>query len=189
MRIGAVPDIVLETERLILRTAAEGDVDLFDRHLNTPAMRRHLGGPQDRYEIERYEAKNQASFAQHGFGWMAMIEKTTGEFVGQSGLKRVDAKGASFTGDLEIGWLVREDRWRRGYAREAVTAVLGWAFEVHDAPHVVALTSEANAPSWRFMEAIGLKRRDDLDFVDPDYPPEENPTKVYAITREQWERA
>jgi len=183
-----VPDIILETERLILRTAQEGDVDLFDKHLNTPNMRRHLGGPHERHEIEQYEAKSEANFAQHGFGWMAMMEKATGEFVGQCGLKRVDAKGASFTGDFEIGWMVREDRWRRGYAREAVLATLDWAFTRHAASHVVALTSEANEASWRFMEAIGLKRRADLDFYDPDYPPEENPTKVYVTTREQWER-
>ena len=183
-----MPDIVLETDRLILRTAATGDVDLFDRHLNSPTMRRHLGGPQERHEIERYEAASEASFARDGFGWMAMIEKASGEFVGQCGLKWVDAKGASFTGDLEIGWMVREDRWRRGYAREVVIATLGWAFTRHDAPHVVALTSEANEPSWRFMEAIGMQRRADLDFDDPDYPPEENPTKVYVMTREQWKR-
>ena len=183
-----MPDIVLETGRLILRRAEEGDIDLFDRHLNTPTMRRHLSGPQERHEIERYEAKSEASFAQRGFGWMAMIEKATGEFVGQCGLKLVDAEGASFAGNFEIGWMVREDRWRRGFAREAVLATLDWAFTRHHAPRIVALTSEANAPSWRFMEAIGMERRADLDFEDPDYPPEENPTKVYAVTRAQWEK-
>lgn len=183
-----MPDIVLETKRLLLRTAAQGDIEAFDTHLNTPEMRKHLGGPQDLHEIERYEAESKASFAKHGYGWMAMVEKATGEFVGQCGLKRVDAKGASIQGGFEIGWMVREDRWRRGYAREAVAALVDWAFTRHQAPHLVALTSHANAPSWHLMEAIGMERRANLDFVDPDYPPEENPTKVYALDRETWEK-
>ena len=183
-----MPDIVLETERLILRTAEEGDGELLYRHLNSAKLKKHIGGPASLVELEQRVARIMAAQARDGFSFLLMHEKETGELVGHCGLKRVDAKGAPNPGDIEIGWVVREDRWRRGYAREAVMAVLDWAFEVHDAPHVVALTSEANAPSWRFMEALGLDRRADLDFDDPDYPRHENPTKVYAITREQWEQ-
>ena len=36
------------------------------------------------------------------------------------------------------------------------------------------------------MEKLGLSRRADLDYDDPKYPPEDNPTIVYAITRDEW---
>ena len=90
-------------------------------------------------------------------------------------------------GDHEIGWLIREDRWRRGYAEEAVRAVLDWAFGRVDAPNVVALTSQANVPSWKLMEKLGMVRRKDLDFDDPAYPPEDRTTILYSLTKEQWE--
>ena len=92
----------------------------------------------------------------------------------------------ALVGEHEIGWLVREDRWRQGFAREMVEAVLEWAFTRHAAPHVVALTSQANVPSWRLMERIGMRRCTDLDFDDPRFPPEENPTILYSLSHEEW---
>lgn len=180
-------DIVLETERLVLRRIDEGDAALQYRLLNTPAVMEHLGGVKELHEIEAKHAKSMAWFAQHGFGFMMLIEKRTGELVGHAGVKRVDSERAPNPGDFEIGWLVREDRWRHGYASEAMRAVIEWAFTTLGAPHLVALTSKANVPSWRFMEKLGMRRREDLDFEDPAFPPEENPTIQYSITRAQWD--
>ena len=182
-----MPDIVIETKRLILRKIAESDAELQHRLLNTPAVMKHLGGPKELHEIEAKHAKAMASFAREGFGFMMMIEKSSGELVGHAGMKRVDNPMAPNVGDHEIGWLVREDRWRHGYAYEAVRAVIDWAFETIGAPHLVAITSRANAPSWRFMEKLGMIRRDDLDFEDPSFPPEENPAIQYSMTQAQWE--
>ena len=82
---------------------------------------------------------------------------------------------------------VGEDRWRRGYAFEAMTAVLRHAFTDHVAPHVVALTAPRNEPSWSLMRKLGMQRAPELDFDDPDYPPADNPTILYRLTRQQWE--
>ncbi|MXO91390.1 GNAT family N-acetyltransferase [Pontixanthobacter aquaemixtae] len=181
-------DLVLETERLVLRKPQEGDAQLQMLHLNTPAVMEYLGGPKELHEIEAKHAKAEASFAREGFGFMMAIEKASGELVGHCGLKRVDHPLAKNTGDLEVGWLIREDRWRMGYAGEAVCAILDMAFERDLAQHIVALTSERNAPSWRFMEKLGMVRRRDLDFDDPAYEAQDNPTIVYCLTRETWRR-
>jgi RimJ/RimL family protein N-acetyltransferase len=178
---------VLETERLVLRKVGEDDVDAHDRVLNTPTVMRHLGGVMPRETIVERHAKVRRLYAEHGFGFLFMIEKATGELAGYAGLKLVDAEQARNMGDHEIGWLVREDRWRMGYAREAAEALIAWAFESIGAPHVVALTSAANEPSWQLMEKLGMARRPDLDFADPNYPPESNPTIQYSLTRAQWE--
>ena len=50
-----------------------------------------------------------------------------------------------------------------------------------------ALRSHANAGSWKLMEKLGMVRREDLDFSDPAYPAEDNPTIQYSLSREQWE--
>lgn len=181
-----MPDIVIETERLILRKIEESDAALQYELLNTPAVMECLGGVKELHEIEAKHAKSMSWFAREGFGFMMLIEKSTGELVGHCGMKRVDNPLAPNVGDHEIGWLVREDRWRRGYAREAVEAVLDWAFTRHDAPQVVALTSMANEASWRLMEKFGMRRRADLDFEDPRFPPADNPTILYSLSREEW---
>ena len=54
--------------------------------------------------------------------------------------------------------------------------------------HVVALTSEANVGSWKLMKKLGMERREDLDFVDPDFPEKDNPIIQYSLTKQQWEQ-
>lgn len=182
-----MPEFVLETGRLGLRKIREGDAELQDKLLNTPAVMKHLGGVKALQEIEAKHAKTMASFDRDGFGFMFLVEKETGEVVGHCGLKRVDNSQAPNVGDHEIGWLIREDRWRKGYAHEAMRAVIDWAFETFAAPHIVALTSESNIGSWKLMEKLGMHRRSDLDFDDPGFPSEDNPTIQYLLTKEQWE--
>jgi RimJ/RimL family protein N-acetyltransferase len=180
-----MPDIIAETTRLILRTIEEGDAALQYRVLNTPAVMARLGGVKELHEIEAKHAKARALHAQDGFSFLMVIEKESGELVGHCGLKRVDNPLARNVGDHEIGWLVREDRWRRGYAGEAVRAVLDWAFSPRiAAPYVVALTSAANEASWKLMEKLGMRRRPELDFDDPAFPPEDRTTILYSLDAE-----
>ena len=179
-------DLVLETERLVLRKIDENDAALQNRVLNTPTVMAYLGGVKELHEIEAKHAKAMASFARDGFGFMMMIEKTTGDLVGHAGMKRVDNPLAPNVGDHEIGWLVREDRWRRGYAHEAMVSVIDWAFTSIGAPFLVALTCDSNVGSWRLMEKLGMVRRKDLDFTDPGMPDADNPTIQYSLTPEQW---
>lgn len=184
-------DIVAETDRLILRTIEEGDAALQDRLLNTPTVMARLGGVKELHEIEAKHAKARALYAQEGFSFLMMIEKAHGDFpggelVGHCGIKRVDNPLAKNQGDHEVGWLVREDRWRRGYAEEAMRAVLDWAFGRVGAPHVVALTSNANTASWTLMQKLGMRRRKDLDFEDPAYPPEDRTTILYSLDAADW---
>lgn len=181
-----MPEIVIETERLILRTESQGDLEDYLKKMNTPAVMEYLGGVKEPHEVEAKFAKNHAMRAKYGHSFMMVQHKATGDLMGNCGLKRVDNPLASCVDDFEIGWLIRDDYWRQGYALEAAKACLELAFERLDAPHVVALTSQRNTGSWKIMEKLGMKRRPDLDFSDPEYPPEDNPTIFYAITAKEW---
>lgn len=186
MECGPVTATVLTTERLVLRQIGEGDLEPHMALLNTPAVMRYLGGVQPREVIAAKHAASRASFAAEGFGFMIMEERATDEFVGHCGMKRVDHPLAPNPGDHEIGWLVREDRWRMGYAYEAMRAVVDWGFAVTGAERIVALTCEANVASWRLMEKLGMERRPELDFNDPAMSPAYNPAIQYAISPGQW---
>lgn len=182
-------DIVSETDRLILRTIEDGDAVLQDRLLNTPTVMARLGGVKELHEIEAKHAQSRANYAREGISFLMMIEKESGELIGHCGIKRVDNPLAKNQGDHEVGWLVREDRWRRGYAEEAMRAVLDWAFGRVGAPHVVALTSHANTPSWTLMQKLGMRRRKDLDFDDPAFEAADRTTILYSLDAADWQSA
>ncbi|MEP3052120.1 MAG: GNAT family protein [Erythrobacter sp.] len=65
--------------------------------------------------------------------------------------------------------------------------MIDWAFASHRAPHLVALTSDSNVASWKLMRKLGMERRNDLDFHDPFFADDQNPTIQYSLTSDQWE--
>jgi len=182
-----VSAIVIETPRLFLRTWHDGDDDLHKLHTGTPAFKRWL---EDADMASRRPgsttARQQRMNAELGFCFWVVERRSDGEFLGYCGLKRVDAQGADLVGEHEIGWGLREDAWGKGYAREAATAALDRAFAVHGADCVYAFTVIGNSASWGLMERLGMARRPDLDFHDPEFSDALNPTIVYRISRHEW---
>jgi RimJ/RimL family protein N-acetyltransferase len=183
-------EIVARTERLILRTWDDGDSDRFYEVMNTPAVMRHLGGVQDRAMWEA--AKERLDNYQRDFGHTFWIVEriADGELLGFCGLKRVNAENSGpIASDFEIGWRLRESAWGQGIAKEAAIASLDLAFGRFAAPQVVALTVDGNEGSWGLMQRLGMIRRKDLDFEDPRFGPELNPTIVYLIRAGDWPAA
>ena len=185
-----MPEIILETARLILRTEASGDQEIWAKFMNTPAVMEHLGGPRDAHKIEASFAAMGMNRAKHGFSFMLMQHKDSGELIGNCGLRLADNPLAhsDMIGAFEIGWSLREEYWRQGYAFEAASATLDLAFDRFDAPAVYAMTAARNEPSWRMMEKLGMTRKAEYDFDDPDYLPHDNPTIIYAIERTTWKK-
>ena len=69
-------------------------------------------------------------------------------------------------GRVEIGWRIRSDLWRRGYAFEAAQAVLEFGHNQFAEP-IVSRVAPSNWPSRGLMEKLGMKRAPELDYVDP----------------------
>lgn len=178
--------LAIETARLRLRDWREED--RFIRHTNTEPVMRWLGGvlpPEEHRRIIRERILRW----QHelGFTFWLVERKHDGELLGFCGIKVADGEDSPIAGEYEIGWRLREDAWGQGYAREAATASLDFAFDRLGASQVVAITFPPNAPSWKLMERLGMRRREDLDHDDPRFPAL-NPTIVYSIDREAWRR-
>ena len=180
-------EIVAETERLVFRRECPGDLAVWLEHMNTPQVMEKVGGVQSPEKVAEGFARMAAEAGgELGFHFLAL--KADGTLVGKAGLSRIETAVApdELRGAVQVGWTLRADCWGRGDAREAAQAVLGIAFERLDVPCVYAQTSERNTASWRLMERLGMSRRADLDYLDPDYPPEDNPTMVWHLQREAW---
>ena len=183
-------DVAAETARLCLRGWREGDRGAFYAIMNTPAVMAHLGGVQTPGQWN--DACQRMAGFQRDFGHTFWIveDKASREIQGFCGLKRVNAPGThSLTGQMEIGWRLRESAWGRGIAKEAAIASLDLAFGRFAAPHVVAITVAANFASQGLMARLAMKRRADLDYVDPRFDAELNPSLIWRLDAPDWPAA
>lgn len=182
-------EIVAETARLRLREWDEADCLLFYERMNRPEVMEYLGGVQTFEQWQAPFERVRAMQRDHGHTFWVIEDRADATILGFCGIKRVNADGTAMTGEHEIGWRLHSEAWGKGIAKEAAIASLDLAFGRFGAPHVVALTVAANAPSWGLMERLGMVRRPDLDFDDPRYGAELNPTIVYRIDAADWPAA
>jgi RimJ/RimL family protein N-acetyltransferase len=184
-----VAEFRLETERLVLRDWRAEDWPAFFRHTNTPAVMRYLGGVLDGDAVDAQRSRVETCAQRHGHCFWVVERKADGEILGFCGLKRADAPGSTVEGEFEVGWRLREDAWGQGYAKEAALTALQAGFERFGAEEIVALTVIENEASWGLMKRLGMRRRADLDYVDPRDNAPFRDTIVYSISRDEWASA
>lgn len=183
-------EIAATTDRLILREWEPADLDEFVAATNTPAVMRWLGGVWSREEHEAAFERVQSYQRDFGHTFWLIEDRASGELLGFCGLKRVNSAGAeALAGTPEIGWRLRDSAWGKGIAKEAAIASLDLAFTRFGYSEVVAITVTGNISSQGLMAQLGMRRRADLDYVDPRHADEYGPALVWSIAAADWPAA
>ena len=142
------------TERLLMRAYEPGDLGGLHRVLySDPEAMKLLGGAR---ELVATRAALDRSIRQQridGFSFWPVIERATGELVGEAGLFPLAPGGP----DISLGYAFGAAYWGRGYATEAATAVLAEAFGPLGMRRVVAITREANTGSRNVLRKLGFR--------------------------------
>jgi RimJ/RimL family protein N-acetyltransferase len=172
-----MPD--LRTDRLTLRSWRESDVQPWAEMNADPQVREHLGDLLTRAQSAASAARFQAELDERGFGFWAVEVRSTGEFIGFTGLDQVD-EDMPFAG-VEIGWRLARAAWGRGYATEAALASLAFGFESLALPEILAVTTVTNLRSQAVMGRIGMTSDPAEDFDDPTEP--EGPLRRNVLYR------
>ncbi|MBZ8135231.1 GNAT family N-acetyltransferase [Afifella sp. IM 167] len=180
----------LQSERLILRPWEERDRDFWADLNADPEVMRFFEATRDRRESDIVFERLREHFARNGFGFWVLEKKEDGTQIGFTGLHVADFP-AQFTPAIEIGWRLKRQEWKKGYASEAALASLAHAFGPMGLEEVVSFAVEGNEASFAVMRRIGMRRRPDLDFDHP-YLPAHSPLRrhlTYAITAAQWQES
>lgn len=161
---------VIETERLFLRPLDRSDVDVFVELHADLRVNRFVGAYSRQQALERL-AVVERQWAERGHGLCAIELKSTGGFIGRSGLQHWEQFG-----EVELGWTLRAEHWGHGYATEAAQACLDWGFATLEEDYFTALMRPGNEPSVRVAERLGFSpRRQDML--------KGSPVTVYALDR------
>lgn len=150
----------LNTARLILRGHAIDDLAASAALWADPTVTRHIGGrPFTREESWARLLRYIGHWDMLGYGFWAVIEKATGRFIGEAGL--ADFKRdieTPLNGYPEIGWALMPDYHGKGYATEAVQALVDWGDVRFQGGRTVCLINPDNQPSIRVAEKSGYCR-------------------------------
>ncbi|ANY18987.1 Acetyltransferase (GNAT) family protein [Tsuneonella dongtanensis] len=169
---------MIETERLVLRDWRDEDVDDFLRVCSDPETMEFLGPVMDRGQTAALIEVLQERSRQTGHTFWAMERKEDARVIGFTGVIRAHAP--EIEGELEVGWRVARDCWRKGYAHEAAAATLEWIAANRPGERVVAITAVTNQRSRALMEKLGMTYQDGCDF-DHYRVPVESPLRRHVI--------
>lgn len=146
--------VMVETERLLLRLLVMEDAEALAAVLSDPIAMRWYPHALSRPEVEQWIARNRERYNHDGHGLWAMVLKSSGAVIGDCGLVAQEIDRECL---VEVGYHVRRDQWRRGFATEAARACMKYAFETLKVERVISLIRPENQPSWRVAEKNGMK--------------------------------
>jgi [ribosomal protein S5]-alanine N-acetyltransferase len=167
----------LETERLILRSFREEDIDrMAQLFANPDFMRFSLGVFTER--------KQTVAFIEKVMDWdragipsqFAVVPRGEDVIIGYCGSFYHPEHGIE---DIEIGYRLDPRYWNRGLITEAARAVRDHGFRDWDLSRVISLIHPENVSSRRVAEKNGMKVEKEITFRG-------FPTLVFAITQEEW---
>ena len=169
---------MIETERLLLRIPRAEDFDGFaELHADEEASR-YIGGPLVRAAAWRKFLQSPGAWAVQGFGMFSVLDKATGEWLGNLGPWQPEGWPGT-----EVGWSFRRQAWGRGFATEAAVAAIDWAFANLGWSDVIHSIDPANHASQALAQRLGSRNRGPGKLPAP-Y--EDHPVDIWGQTREAW---
>ena len=132
------------------------DAETISAYRSIPEVRRYQGwertDPQGvREQIE--EMARRAPGEPGGWVQFSVEERESGRLVGDVGLSLAGGE----PGVIKVGYTISPEVQGRGYATEAVRALVDYAFDALAADVVRAYASEENEPSIRVAEKVGMR--------------------------------
>lgn len=151
----------IETERLLLRPLLAEDAEGMFALDSDPEVHRFLGN-QPIGSIEdavKVIAFVQEQYESLGIGRWAVLEKSTSEFIGWSGLKRITEPFLGMPFYYDLGYRFRTQFWGKGYATESAKAWVNEAFHNLQLPELFASTHLENHASAGVLLKCGFEEQ------------------------------
>ena len=152
--------IFAASERLILRRPREADLEPLLPGWSDPDMVRYIGLRDDpRAFVAAFIADMQSKSpgeSEPGGPWYQLVieRREDGAVLGDLGI----GFGVPGEHQVELGWRILPPAQRRGYAREAVAALIAWLIEAHRVHRFVGIAASGNAASIGLLRSLGFRQ-------------------------------
>jgi len=157
----------LVTDRLRLRRSVPADAEIISAYRSDPDVQRYQGW--DRTDADGVRAQIEEMAGRRpgepgGWVQLSVEERSTGRLVGDVGFSPADGE----TGVIKVGYTIAPAEQGRGYATEAMRALVRYLFDELGATIVRAYASAENLASIRVAEKVGLRLIERIEHRDGD---------------------
>lgn len=147
---------MIDTDRLALRPYTLEDYEPYLTICSDPDVVHYLGGPLSAEDAWNRVLRYVGHWALLGYGLFAVIEKSSGRYIGETGIADFHRGiGAGFEGSGEAAWVFTREVQGRGYAFEAAQAAHDWFAEARGASRTVCIIHPENRPSLALAHKLG----------------------------------
>ena len=141
------------SDRITLRDFRSSDADAVHLYAADPEVTRYTSwGPNSWQDTVDFIERASASGGPQN---LAVCLRGTGELVGAVSAGPIE-HGLAEPNTLEVGWVLRRDKWQQGIMTEAVSILLEELFISPSVHKVVAYIHSDNVGSQRLAERAGL---------------------------------
>lgn len=176
-----VTNVILETERLILREWKLSDADDLFEYASVPGVGECAGWPHHKDFDESFGRVQKFINERHTF---AIVYKENNKVIGSLGIEeyKLEEKLTEFYDykGREIGYVLSEDYWGHGLMTEAVKKVIDYCFQKLDYDFLLCGHFDWNDRSRRVIEKCGFKPYRKLVF-DTKLDGKEEPGILYLL--------
>lgn len=164
-------NVIIETERLLLRTFTEDDAALIYALNLDPDVIRYTGDPirDTDHAKEVLQQTILPQYVLYNHGRWAVHVKPELQFIGWCGLKNRPERN-----EIDLGYRFIKKAWGKGYATESAYACIKYGFEKLGLRRIVGRAMPENIGSLRVLEKCGMTYIGE-EVVD------EHPAKTYEI--------
>lgn len=145
--------VILETSRLYLRKIQTDDYKAISsilQDIDVMYAWEHVFSDE---EVIQWIDENIMRYDRDGYSYWAVIEKTTDRLIGVTGLISEEADNENYVG---IGYIFKKSYWGNGYAFEAASACINYAFNVLHLSEITAQIRPENTASRKVAERLDM---------------------------------
>jgi len=149
-------DYLITTERLGLREWQAADLESLAELCADPEVMRYFPETLSFEQSKSLFDRLQKCYLDHDFTYFVVELKENREFIGFAGMLDQTYE-APFTPCIDIGWRLKKAFWGNGYATEAASACLDFAFQKKNLNEIYSVCPSKNIASESIMTKIGMK--------------------------------
>jgi len=151
--------IELKTTYLLLRQWKEEDFAPYAKLTSSKEVMKYFPKTLTAEQSNMAARKFRKLLEEKSWGFWAVEEKSSGEFIGYAGLHAPKTQ-FSFSPCIEIAWRMADKHWDNGYVLEAGKEILSAAFEIFELEELVYFSALKNLKGEIVAKALNMKKEE-----------------------------